>query len=185
MVVLCVGCGPAPAPDGGTGGGSGGGSSSTGNFVDNPSFETGDLDGWFARDGAMAAVGDAHSGTKAVRMTVPSSGTPIATIAMSRPAVTMLGTGTYCGTLWAKNTCNVRMILRAIKTNSELDTTFNDTATSAWTRVPPNITMKIAGDNADQLYVLVQTRGAKAGDTLDIDDVDVWLSPSGRCDEVR
>jgi hypothetical protein len=63
---------------------------------------------------------------------------------------------------------------------------------SIWSRIPPTTALAIPFDNAQGLQLLFEAQqgrsdgmNAKVGDTLLIDDVDLWQSTSGKCDEAR
>lgn len=175
------GCGPVP-PGGGGGGGSGG---QTDNLISNAGFEAAALDNWFARDGSAELIADAHTGRQAVRLTAPNTSSAIATLAYQKDVATDLGTNTYCGLVWVKGTCDVLLYLSTVSAGFKKDYTQGAPVGSGWGRVPEARVLSVPGAQADRLVLMVQTKNAVPGDTLDIDDVDVWLSPDGSCGETR
>lgn len=196
-VVLMAACGGGGGSSGGGSGSSGGGGGASctpaktpPNLMANAGFECGAdggtdrPDGWAARDGTMAWVGEGRSG-KALQLTVPASGQ--GTLLYRYDVASGLGTRTYCATLWAKGTApDVKLIMRRVNQGGSVtDFTFSDTVGPAFARVPPNLVREVPGENADRLLMLVQTITAKAGDTVAIDDVDVWVSDDGLCKEAR
>jgi hypothetical protein len=194
-VVLCS-CGGPGGSDGGTGGGGSGAAACTAvksppNLVANSSFECGspEPDAWFARDGALALVSSgAKEGQRAVQLTVPASGATDVTLAYSPDVATGLGQSTYCATAWMKGTVpDARLILRRVKGSAIDDFTFSAPIATepGWVRLPPSLRLEAPGNGADRLLLLAQSRNGQAGQTLLVDDVDVWISTSGRCDETR
>lgn len=159
------------------------------NLLANGSFECGATspDGFFAKDGELAlAAGDAHQGSRSVKLTVPATGVTDVTLAANGNVATNLGNATYCGTAWVKGTVSdARLVLRRSISGAVEDFTFAGPVTGSWARLPPSIVVKAPGANASSLLLLVQSRNGKPGDTLFVDDVDVWVSASGACDEVR
>jgi hypothetical protein len=178
--------------DGGTGGGGAGGcvpAKTPPNLLANGSFECGAAgpEGFFAKDGELAlATGDAHQGSRSVKLTVPATGATDVTLAASGNVATNLGNATYCGTAWVKGTVSdARLVLRRSTSGAVEDLTFTGPVTGTWARLPPNLVVKAPGANGNALLLLVQSKNGKPGDTLFVDDVDVWVSASGACDEVR
>ncbi|MBX7100689.1 MAG: hypothetical protein K1X89_23450 [Myxococcaceae bacterium] len=178
----------------GGGGASGGGSGGDGctpvktppDLVQNGSFDCGAStpDNWGARDGTLAFTTDAHGGGKAALLTVPATGQ--GTLLYKPDVATSLGSQTFCGTIWVKGTApDVKLILRKVFNGSVEDRTFSSPVTQTWTRVPPNLVLDAPGGNATKLLLLVQTVTAKSGDTLLVDDADVWASATGDCKDAR
>jgi hypothetical protein len=195
------GCSGTPGgDDGGSGGGSGGSSGgctearTPPNLLRNASFECGAVEpnDWFARDGVfnLVSTGVKH-GSRAVQLTVPPTGATDVTFTHSADVANNLGTNTYCATAWMKGTVpDARLILRRVAGSALTDFTFSspiaaNQPTGTWVRLPPSLILNAPGAGADRLLLLIQSRNARPGDALFIDDVDVWVSPSGRCDEAR
>jgi len=162
------------------------------NIVQNYGFECGDGTGeWVPVYGDLTfPTGDAHTGNRSARLTATSSGG--VRFAYKPDLVTNGGAATYCATVWAKGTVPyMRMVV--LQDGGDMQRIeFNSPVTASWTRVPPSIALKAPNGNAQHLILTFEmqtNRGdgmnAKAGDTLDIDDVDVWQSADGRCQETR
>lgn len=196
-------CGSPGGPDGGGGGGAGGAGGAGGctaaksppNLLRNASFECGATapDDWFAREGelSLATTGAKH-GQRAAQLTVPATGPTDVTLAYSPDVATDLGTRTYCATAWMKGTVpDARLILRRVGAGGAIDDfTFSSPIAAnqppgSWVRLPPSLILEAPGNGAQRLLLLAQSRNAKAGDVLLVDDADVWVSSSGRCDEAR
>ena len=195
-------CGSPGGNDGGSGGsgGSGGGGGSCTavksppNLLQNASFECGspEPDAWFARDGALTFVTTgAKQGQRSVQLTVPPSGATDVTLAYSPDVATNLGQAKYCATAWMKGTVpDARLILRRVTAGAVDDFTFSSPIAANqppdnWVRLPPSLILDAPGNGADRLLLLAQSRNGQPGQTLLVDDADVWVSASGRCDEVR
>jgi hypothetical protein len=58
-------------------------------------------------------------------------------------------------------------------------------ATTSWIRVPPSTVLSVPGASGSSLYVRFLLSQGQAGDTLLVDDVDVWESADGKCKETR
>ncbi len=195
ILLLCaslLACSGAPGgADSGTppdGGGSDAGcrpSKTPAELVENPSFECGsatEATHWFAKFGTAEVVSDAHTGSRAVKLTVPDG--VEASLVYELDVAKNLGTGTYCSTVWVKGTTKaMELVLRKVNPNE--DTSFAGVPSDKWERVPPNIINSTEGKDAQRMLLLINTRYGKPGETLLIDDVDVWVSPSGKCDEPR
>jgi hypothetical protein len=99
------------------------------------------------------------------------------------------GSATYCLTAWLKST-SPATVLRLTRYQPTSGQGLNQDFTSpgpltAWTKAPPNVKLDIAVTAGDELTVSVNDRTETAGTVIELDDVDLWLSASGRCDEAR
>lgn len=193
LAALWLGCGAGGSPDGGgSGGGAGGdagsncgaGAKTPRNLVPNPGFECGDL-GWAPQSGTLEAVSDARSGTKAVKLTASSTGAGV--FAYATPIVTNAPADHYCATAWVKGTVgNAKLSILTNKNGVGTDTTFSSpVATTTWIRLPPSTVLAVPNASGMSLYVRLLLSQGSAGDTLLVDDVDVWESADGKCNEPR
>jgi len=192
---VLAGCGSG---GGGNPGDAGGGCTQAGktppNLVENYGFECGGDSPaeWTAVYGALEfPSGDAKSGARAAKLTADAQG---GRFAYAKDLVSNGGTATYCVTAWVKGSAPF-MRLRVLRDDGGGGFTsfdFNSPVPRVWERVPPSITVKVPNENKPKLQLVfeVQTnrtdgQNAMPGDTLLVDDVDAWASPSGNCDEAR
>jgi hypothetical protein len=174
----------------GGGGGSGGGSACDGaaknppNLVPNAGFECGDM-GWAPQMGTLDVVTDARSGSKAVKLTASSSGAGV--FAYATPILSPAPGDNYCATAWVKGTVgNAKLSILTNNNGVQTDTTFSSpVATSTWIRIPPSLVLEVPDAKGTKVYVRLLLSQGAAGDTLLVDDVDVWESPDGGCKETR
>jgi hypothetical protein len=155
-----------------------------------PGFECGGTD-WSALAGTLALVSDAHTGTHAAQVTADGLG---ARLAPRVAVVTNGGPHTFCFTAWVKGTVPY-VKLRALRNDNlggfqEFD--FSAPITSTWTRLPPDLVLSVQNQSAPSIELAIEAQtgrsdgaNAQAGQVLLVDDVDVWQSTSGTCDEVR
>lgn len=159
--------------------------------ISNYSFECGGAAPaeWTAVYGTLSYPAG-HTG-RAAQLTVDSAGGRMA----YTPALGASGTTTtYCITAWVSGTTPF-MKMRVLKQSGPSNFTeydFSAPAGSIWSRIPPTTALAIPFDNAQGLQLLFEAQqgrpdgmNAQVGDTLLVDDVDLWQSASGRCDEAR
>jgi hypothetical protein len=189
VVMLASACGqPTPISDGG-----GGACVDTfrtpANLIENWSFECG-AEKWGAVFGSFdVAAGEGRNGSAAGRLTVGSAGGRVAYVP---PVATELGTRTFCATAWVKGTVPfIRVRLLRDFGGSVQEVQFNEQLSGEWKRTPPSNPLRLTGDNAPKLLLVFEAQtnrsdgqNAEPGQTLLIDDVDVWET-SGTCAEVR
>lgn len=188
-LAACGAPGDSEGADGGTGGGDG--CTESGNLVRNAHFECGgDAPGeWVAAYGDLDfPPGEGRGGGRAARVTMANA--LGARLAYTPALLADGGSSTACVTAWAKGTApfmRVR-VLRDTGTGVE----FNAPLTADWQRVPPTLVLVAPNEGARTLTLVFELQtnrsdgqNGKPGDALFIDDVDAWLSPSGRCDEAR
>lgn len=152
-------------------------------LVENASFEC--EGGWSQVYGTLALVEGGRSG-RAAQVTVNQAG---GRFAAAKPFAENVGTKTYCVTAWLKGTAPfMRMRVLRDFNGSVQELAFSEQIFSDWRRIP---TLKVTGDNAPKLTLVfeVQTnrtdgQNAMPGQTMLIDDVDVWES-SVNCTESR
>lgn len=180
-----LGCGPAPS--GADAGACRDAAKSPPNLLENPGFECGDS-GWSAIYGTLAAVAGGHAG-QALQLTTSAAG---GRFAYAKDVVTEGGLKTYCFTAWVKGTAPF-MRLRVLRDfgGQVQEDQFNEALGPEWKRTPPVTPLKVPNGNAPKIQLVfeVQTsrpdgQNAKPGDTLLVDDVDVWET-SGSCTEAR
>jgi hypothetical protein len=158
------------------------------NLLENPGFDCGDaspVTAWSAVYGTLSAVAGGRTG-RAAQVTVDASG---GRMSYARTFAAEPGTKTYCFSAWLAGTAPF-MRMRVLRDfgGSVQEVAFSDQIFSDFRRIP---TLKVTGDNAPKLLLVfeVQTnrpdgQNATPGQTMLIDDVDVWESASN-CTESR
>jgi hypothetical protein len=151
------------------------------NLLMNPGFECGATPTeWAASYGTASFPAEGRSG-RAAKVVADAAGGRLGyvldVVTASRPA-------TYCARAWVKGTAPYMRLSLVAPSPTE---TSNDQLTSSWKQVP-YARAKLQSGEKLQLLLEVQTaRGdglnAKPDDVLYVDDVDVWESASGRCNE--
>lgn len=191
FAVLLVACGPSSSSTGtggGMGGGTGGGSAcnsaaqSPANLVGNDGFECGDM-GWSAQSGDVAVATDARTGSKSMKLTASAAGGKFAS---TQPFVASASGKTYCARAYFKGTVSdAQLSVLESKSGGVVDHTFSTpVASTAWLRTPPSTNLEVPAAAGSKLYVrFVMHQSPAAGDTLLVDDVDVWESADGKCKE--
>lgn len=184
LAVLAA-CGPASStPDGG--GACAGAVKTPANLIDNPGFEC-DSGEWSAVPsyGKLELVPGGRSG-RAAQVTVESLG---GRLVYGKEFAPNPGNKTFCFTAWLTGTAPF-MRLRVLRefSGSVQEVQFSEQVFGDWRRIP---TLKVDGQNAPKLTLVfeVQTnrtdgQSATPGQTMRIDDVDVWES-SNNCTESR
>lgn len=97
--------------------------------------------------------------------------------------------GTYCLITWMTST-STATVVRLLKfspstgNGENLDFTMPGPLTM-WTKVPPNVKHSASLATGDELSVVITDRTASASTVIEVDDIDLWLSPDGRCEDTR
>lgn len=143
---------------------------------------------WMGVNGTLSFVTTgATEGSRAAKVVSDASGT--GGVGSTTPVVAKTSGKTYCINAKVKGTApDVRL-----EVFGSLLTSFSSPLNSpdAWVRLPPppnvgpptNLEIREPADQA--LYVKVHAQGGAAGDTVIVDDIDLWESPNGKCDQVR
>lgn len=186
-VLVLAGCGPMTVvPDAGGGGACRDTSKSPANLIENPGFECDELPAeWSAVSGTLELAAGGRSG-RAAKVTVNQAGGRFAYTKSFAPDA---GTSTFCFSAWLQGTAPfMRMRVLRDLGGSVQEVAFSEQIFADWHRIP---TLKVANENAPKLQLVfeVQTnRGdglnARPGQTMLIDDVDVWQS-TANCSETR
>jgi hypothetical protein len=96
---------------------------------------------------------------------------------------------TYCLSAWIKSSAQttvVRLTRFEASSGSGLNTEFAMPGpVSAWSKVPPNVKLDLRAQANDEITVGVFDKTETAGTVIELDDVDVWVSADGRCEEPR
>ncbi len=192
LAVIALGCGSSSSTTG-TGGGAGGAGGSGNcngaaktppNLVGNNGFECGDT-GWSPQSGDVVADADAHSGTKSLKLTATAAGGKFASTA---PIVASTTGSVYCAVAYLRGTvADAQLSVLEDKGGTVVDHTFSTPVKSenGWLRAPPSTNLEVRAAAGSKLYVRFLMRTPAAGETLLVDDVDVWESTDGKCKETR
>lgn len=157
------------------------------NLVVNPGFECGGDSPaeWSPFFGELAFVAEAHSGARAARVTAASNGAG----QFSYTPVVATATGaakTYCAAAWMKGTTpNARLSLLVDVGGGGTEYTFTSPISGTWIRLPPTTNLQVPAPRDAKVYLRFQMKDAVAGNELLVDDLDVWESADGRCQETR
>jgi hypothetical protein len=183
LVLMFVACGPAtPTPD------AGGACLDTGktpaNLIENARFECDSMD-WSGIFGTLELASGGRSG-RAAKVTVNQAG---GRFAYAKAFTPNPGTKTFCFSAYVSGTAPfMRMRVLRDFNGSVQEVAFSEQIFSDFRKVP---TLKVTGENAPKLQLVfeVQTnrgdgQNAMAGQTMLIDDVDVWET-SNNCMEAR
>jgi hypothetical protein len=183
-LALLAACGPTNGSlDGGGGGSACAPLKSPPNLLVNPGFDcAGKETEWGAVYGDYALVSGGRSGNAGQVTVTNAIGGRFGPV---NPVATASKATTYCATAWMKGTAP----FANLKLFRETDTNppqFSSPIDAAWIRLPPSLVLSETAPAGEKVYVLFATDNrAHLGDTLIVDDVDVWESASGKCDESR
>lgn len=142
-------------------------------------------DAWQGVYGQFAvAVGEGRNGGNAGKGTFSGVGLRFA---YSGDVVSNGGTKVFCASAWVKGTAPY---MRMNLIRDDLVQSFAAPVTATWEKVPPTIKLNIDNASSKHLQLMFEAQtgrtdgaNAKAGDTLLVDDAEVWESPSGMCTE--
>jgi len=181
LATLLTAC---PGPDmGGNGGAcSDATTPSVPNVAPNPGFECGTPpEGWNAPLLGSLEVTAGRSGN-AAKVTAKTTTQGVVSMSSQSPVASAPLNGTWCVSAWLRGTAeNAVIILRRDRGGgSLLDESFFQPLTSDWTKISNSAQL----DGTDvNLYVAAGVRAPQKDQVFEVDDVQVWKSTSGRCDE--
>ena len=185
---LCFGCGPmlTPVPDAGRDLLCNGAAKTPANLLENGAFECDPSPAtWRALYGTLELGAGGRTG-RAAKVTVNAAG---GRMSYAKDFAVDAGMKTFCFSAWLTGTApSMRLrVLRVFPANVQEDQ-FSELIFPDWKRIP---TFKVSNDQAPKLQLVfeVQTNrtdglNAVPGDTMLIDDVDVWEG-SANCSETR
>lgn len=163
------------------------------NLVHNNTFECGGANPteWGAVFGTLDfPSGSAHLGSRNARLTAGNNGA--GRFAYEPNVLVDGGTATVCASAWVKGTTPY-MKMRLLVTDASgngVSHEFSAPGGTTWQRVPPSKNLDAANNNAKTVQLVFEVQNnrptgmnAVMGDTLEIDDVDAWISPDGSCNE--
>jgi hypothetical protein len=190
-------CGsPSNGNDGGTDGGNSacdGTALTPPNLIHNNGFECGGASPaeWGAVFGTLDfPSGGAHTGMRNARITAGSNGD--ARFAYNPDVIDDGGMAVLCGHAWVKGTTPfMKMRLLVVDGTNVNAFEVSSPGGADWIRVLPSVNLGPAANaGAQKVELEFESQVGRsdgmnsiAGDTLEIDDVDVWISPNGQCHE--
>lgn len=158
------------------------------NLVSNFGFECGGASPaeWSPVYGSLELVTDTpHGGTRAAKLTMTDA---LGGRFAYAPNLATGGTKTYCFNAWIRGTAPHMRLAVLRDDNTRVD--FSSPVPATWTLVKPSKPLDVANNSSPKLtffFEMQTTRGdtmnAKVGDTLFVDDVDVYESVTGNCSD--
>jgi hypothetical protein len=195
--LLIVGCGPSSGGnDGGTDGGNStcdGAAKSPPNLIHDNGFECADQNtaDWSSVFGTLDfPTGSAHTGSTNARITAGSNGD--ARFAYNLDVADNAGMSTICLNAYVKGTTPFMRMRLLTSGGSTMEYDFSAPGGSSWQRAPPSVGINLDAANlgAMKMQLVFESQVGRsdgmnsvAGDTLEIDDVDAWISTDGHCRE--
>lgn len=180
-VVLAVGCSPE---DGRGDAGCDGAVKTPPNLMRNGGFECGGEmpSEWLVVAGTLSFITTgASEGQRAAQVVSDSSG--VGGVGSTKPVVAASSGKTYCITARLKGTASDARLEVIGGSVSSFAAPLN--SPNAWVRFPPSTNLAVHEPVDQALYVKVRANNAKAGDTVLVDDIDLWESADGKCKESR
>ncbi len=146
----------------------------------NGGFECGELSEWMGVMGTLTVTSTgAAEGSHAAQIVIDATGT--GGIGSTNPVVAKTSGKVYCASAKVRGTVSdVRLEVFGGQLTS-FGSPLNSPDT--WVRLPPSTNLEIREPVDQKLYVKVRAQNGKAGDTLFVDDIDLWESADGKCKE--
>lgn len=185
VLVLMSACGPQMmTPDAG-GGACSVPVKSPPNLARNGLFECGDPTLEFQSDGAAGKVESTTGRTgKGLKFTVASG--LFNNQFSSKWKLTVSTAATYCATAYVKSPAPViTMRLYAANVTNQWKEFDLPGPAADWSRIPPTIVVNQNAQPGDEVFLMFVDEGSTAGRVIEVDDLDVWVSADGRCQEAR
>ena len=190
LFVCLVACGPVNVvPDAGGEGACRGAAKTPPNLLENPGFECDPSPAaWSQIYGTLELAAGGRSG-RGAKVTVNGAG---GRIAYAKDFAVDAGTKSFCFTAYISGTVHfMRTRVLRVLNGSVTEVAQSDQVFGDYRRTPLGNPLKVSNDNAPKLQLVFEAqtnRGdgldAVPGETLLIDDVDVWET-SGNCTEAR
>lgn len=181
LLLALAACGPTTSPP--DAGGCQEAALSPPNLVSNAGFECGGAAPaeWQQQYGTLELVADAHGGARAAKVT--ATGT-LGQFAYATPVFTATKGGTWCARAWMKGTvASAKLSVMVDTGGGGTDYTQNAPLSASWLRVPTGNNLQVPATAGAKVYLRFVMNTPKAGDTLVVDDVDLWESGDGLCRE--
>ncbi|MDP1824152.1 MAG: hypothetical protein Q8L48_12945 [Archangium sp.] len=190
LAFTCFACGPTTvAPDAGTPAGCRDTSKTPANLLENPGFECDTMPSeWSAIYGTLELVAGGRSG-RAAKLTASAAG---GRMAYAKEFAVDSGMKTFCFSAYISGTAPfMRMRVLRVLNGGVQEVAQSDQLFGDFRRTPLGTPLKVGNENAPKLQLVfeVQTNrsdgmNAVPGDTMLVDDVDVWESNTS-CAETR
>lgn len=185
VLVMMSACGPQMmTPDAG-GGACSVPVKSPPNLARNGLFECGDPTLEFQSDGAAGKVESTTGRTgKGLKFTVAAG--LFNNQFSSKWKLTVSTAATYCATAYVKSPAPVitMRLYAANVTNFWKEFDLPGPAAD-WSRIPPTIVVNQNAQPGDEVFLMFLDESSTAGRVIEVDDLDVWVSADGRCQEAR
>lgn len=135
---------------------------------------------WMAVNGVMSFVTSGSSeGARAVQIVSDSTGT--GGVGSTKAVVKPTSGKTYCINARVKGTASdVRLEVFGSQLTSAASPL---NSPNTWVRVPPTTNLRVIEPIDQELFVKVRANAGTGGETLFVDDIDLWESSNGRCEE--
>jgi hypothetical protein len=185
VLVMMSACGPQlMTPDAG-GGACSVPMKSPPNLARNGLFECGDATMEFQSDGAAGKVESTAGRTgKGLKFTVAAGLFNNQFSSKWKLAVTTAAT--YCATAYVKSPAPViTMRLYAANMTNQWKEFDLPGPAADWSRIPPTIVVNQNAQPGDDVFLMFVDESSTAGRVIEVDDLDVWVSADGRCQEAR
>lgn len=150
------------------------------NLMRNGGFECDLTQEWMGVNGTLTQVSEGVSeGGYAAKVVSDASGT--GGVGSTRAVVAATSGKVYCASAKVRGTvADVRLEVFGSKLTSFASPLRSE---ASWVRLPPSTNLEIREPADQTLYVKVRAQGASAGQTLFVDDIDLWESTAGACHE--
>lgn len=183
LSLLATACGPAdPTSEPGTCTDSS--NPSVPNVAPNPGFECGDPPtGWNGPLTGTISIGVGRSGKAAKVASKTNAGEQVKiTLASADPVASAELSGTWCLSAWLRGTGTNGVIIlrRDLGGGRMLDEPSFEPLTPEWKKFSHQASVP---STDARLFVAAGMRAPKTGEYVEVDDVQVWKSPSGACSE--
>lgn len=155
------------------------------NLARNGLFECGDATLEFQSDGAGGKVESTTGRTgKGLKFTVASG--LFNNQFSSKWKLNVSTAATYCATAYVKSPAPViTMRLYAANVTNQWKEFDLPGPAADWSRIPPTIVVNQNAQPGDEVFLMFVDEGSTAGRVIEVDDLDVWVSADGRCQEAR
>lgn len=158
------------------------------NLAPNGSFECGDPTTAFKALGTGATV-TKGTGRSGASLTFTTSSNIFGNRFGSEWKLVAPAAATYCINAWMKSTSSattLRLFGTTPNSGSATGQQFDMPGPlTTWSKVPPNVKLDVTVKAGDEVSVSIEDKSNTAGTVIEVDDIDLWVSPDARCQETR